>query len=102
MNPHGRSQKLNRLLLASLLGLTISSCMVGNGVLTLPTSSGALKVTNAAPMRFESEQRWGDRTVNRWEPVVAAEPNSSWNGFSPGVVLRSRTIAEEPGATRFA
>ncbi|MFY9665344.1 MAG: sialidase family protein [Candidatus Cybelea sp.] len=68
---------MKRLLTACLLSLTVTSCIVGKNEYAPPLASAARRQA-LAPPRFKSEQRWGSRAENRWEPVVAADPASSW------------------------
>ena len=65
---------MKRLLTACLLSLTVSSCIVGKNEYAPPLASAARRQA-LAPPRFKSEQRWGSRAENRWEPVVAADPS---------------------------
>jgi hypothetical protein len=69
---------LKRLLTACCLTLAVSSCVIAKDTYAPPTSTQARTAANAEVVRFESERRWGTSADTRWEPVVAAEPNSSW------------------------
>jgi hypothetical protein len=67
---------MKRLLTACIVSLAVSSCIVGNNV---DAPSGAKYDREEAKQpHFTSEARWGARGGNRWEPVVAADPSSSW------------------------
>ncbi len=68
---------LKRLSFACCLALTISSC-VARDTYAPPISSGVPAASTAGAPRFESEHRWGNSTETRWEPVVAADPESNW------------------------
>lgn len=67
---------MKRLLVALLLVFGVSSCVAGKNASTLPSFDALGMAGNS--LRFASEQRWGGASANRWEPVVAADPSSSW------------------------
>jgi hypothetical protein len=69
---------MKRLLAACFLGLVVSSCVVARNAYAPPVSSGARGGENSHPPKFLRELRWGARPDNRWEPVVAADPSSTW------------------------
>lgn len=62
---------------ALLLSLAVSSCVVSKDGFAPPTPSNVIS-TDDAQRHFEHERRWGPRGENEWEPVVAADPSSSW------------------------
>jgi len=75
---------------ALLLLFLAASCTAG-GETTSPWTGRPSAVDGSAP-RFEPERRWGGATENHWEPVVAADPESSWvyqmtTGQTPNAML---------------
>ena len=68
---------MNRLLPACLLSLAVASCIALKDTYAPSLTNSARQNAVTLP-HFESEQRWGASTDNRWEPVVATDPTSSW------------------------
>lgn len=69
---------LLRLSSACCLVLALSSCIVAKNSFAPQTATSARTDIRAETPHFETERRWGDSTETRWEPVVAADPDSSW------------------------
>ncbi len=65
------------LLPACCVALAVSSCVIAKDAYAPPTSPDA-RAANVQAARFQSERRWGATSDTRWEPTVAAEPDSSW------------------------
>jgi hypothetical protein len=65
-----------RRILSVVLACVAAACVPVKNAGALPQGAG--NVARAIAPRFESERRWGDVSDNRWEPVTAADPSSSW------------------------
>src|SRR5579871_1244231 len=70
------SIELTLRILGVVLVCGVAACVPTQNASVLPQS--VENVTRAAAVRFESEHRWGDVDDNRWEPITAADPSSSW------------------------
>lgn len=69
---------MKRLLTACCLTLAVSSCVIPKYSYAPPIFNDAPSAANTPDVRFENEHRWGARSDTRWEPTVAAEPDSNW------------------------
>ena len=63
--------------LGFLLAVFAVSCTVSRNASGLPPLESSTGWRTAEP-RFEREQLWGPPGANRWEPTIAADPESSW------------------------
>jgi BNR repeat protein len=95
---------LNRVIPACALVVAVSSCSFSNNAYAPSVTVGALQ-SAGVQRRFASERRWGDGSDNRWEPVVAADPSSSWiyemtTGQRPDYLLFR--ASSDRGATWFS
>ncbi len=63
---------------AAALASSLASCGIEKNSVTLPPATQGASVAGSDGREFQSEQRWGPKSDNHWEPVVAADPSSKW------------------------